>query len=351
MAAISLIVPLYQVEDYVEECLASLCAQTLTDIEIICIDDGSLDASGKIADTWAASDSRIRVMHQQNYGLSAARNRGIELAQAPIIMFVDSDDRLKPQACEVVARTFTHQSDTSSPLDMLTFAALPFPIDSASHYLIENLHPHDRLYDKHPIDALFEPGTKPFVWRCAFSRDFLTREHLTFEESLRFGEDLVFQFEAYATSRATRTINEELYEYRLSRSGSLMQNTAVEQSNLLTKHIAEIDAIMNAWRMRGLLETHGARALDWCLSFVGPDIFESCEAERAELLSLLRNTLSPYLNSIPLHELESGTQAFLERIINPHPLSSFEARRVLWSYYRHRKGIRFCINKILHREG
>lgn len=352
MAQVSLIVPLYQVEACLEACLQSLCTQTFSDIEIICVDDGSVDQSGTIADTWAAQDNRIRVIHQQNQGLSAARNRGIEAATAPIIMFVDGDDRLKPYACETIVQRFADQATmTATPLDMLTFAASTFPDIPVSRYLIENLHPQNHLYSEHPLDALYAPGTKPFVWRCAFSQAFLRRESLTFQESLRFGEDLVFLFEAYAVSNKTLTIDSELYEYRLGRQGSLMQKTSTEQSSLLEKHLVEVDAILHAWQNRGLLTTHGAPALDWCLSFVGPDIFELPGSERNILLPRLRNTLLPYVDKVAVDELEPGTQAFLQRILNERPLSSLEAKRTLWSYYRHRKGIRFCISKLLGREG
>lgn len=351
MAHIALIVPLYQVEEQLEECLRSLCAQTFSDIEIICVDDGSRDQSGAIADAWAAQDARIRVIHQENQGLSAARNRGFEAAHAPIVMFIDSDDRLQPFACETVAQRFADQSAlTTTPLDMLTFAASTFPEIPVSRYLIENLHPHNHLYDERPIDALYAPGTKPFVWRCAFSRDFLLREHLVFQESLRFGEDLVFLFEAYAASKKTLTIDSELYEYRLGRRGSLMQKTTTEQEDLLTKHIAEVASILDCWQKRDLLQAHGAPLLDWCLSFVGPDIFELSDSKRSRLLTALRNVFAPYLAFIAINELEPGAVAFLAAIQDERPLSSFEAKRALWSYYRHRKGIRFCIRKLLGRE-
>ena len=96
---ISVIVPVYNVEAYLEECADSLLQQTLREIEIILVDDGSTDSSGQICDRYAARDPRIRVIHQENGGLSAARNRGIDLAQADCVMFVDSDDWVAPDYC------------------------------------------------------------------------------------------------------------------------------------------------------------------------------------------------------------------------------------------------------------
>ena len=84
---VTVIVPIYNVEPYLPRCLDSLCRQTLQEIEIILVDDGSTDASGRIAEDYARRDDRFRVVHQENRGLSAARNRGIELAQAPYLSF------------------------------------------------------------------------------------------------------------------------------------------------------------------------------------------------------------------------------------------------------------------------
>ncbi|MBE5776304.1 MAG: glycosyltransferase [Clostridiales bacterium] len=102
---VSVIVPVYNVKKYVEACLDSLCAQSLEKIEILVIDDGSRDGSGEVCDRFAQKDKRIRVIHQQNLGLSAARNIGIELAQAPYLMFVDSDDTVHRDFCRIPYET------------------------------------------------------------------------------------------------------------------------------------------------------------------------------------------------------------------------------------------------------
>ncbi len=99
--AVSVIVPVYNVEPYLHRCVDSLTGQTLTDIEIILVDDGSTDRSGAICDEYAAMDARIRVVHQENAGLSEARNAGIDRARADYLMFVDSDDWVEPDFCRI----------------------------------------------------------------------------------------------------------------------------------------------------------------------------------------------------------------------------------------------------------
>lgn len=89
---VSVIVPVYNVEEYVDECIYSIVSQSYPDLEILVVDDGSTDSSGKICDRWAKRDSRIKVVHQQNQGLSGARNTAIDICTGEWITFVDSDD-------------------------------------------------------------------------------------------------------------------------------------------------------------------------------------------------------------------------------------------------------------------
>lgn len=92
MAGFSVIIPVYNVEKYLDTCVESVLCQSFTDFEVLLIDDGATDSSGAICDTWAAKDTRIRVIHQENQGLSGARNTGIREAQGNYLMFLDSDD-------------------------------------------------------------------------------------------------------------------------------------------------------------------------------------------------------------------------------------------------------------------
>ena len=99
---ISIIVPVYKVEKYIDECIKSIINQTYTNLEIILIDDGSPDNCGKICDEYAKNDKRIKVIHQKNMGQSVARNVGLEYAKGDYIGFVDSDDYIKNNMFEVL---------------------------------------------------------------------------------------------------------------------------------------------------------------------------------------------------------------------------------------------------------
>jgi len=101
---VSIIVPVYNVAPYLEECLQSIARQSFGDFECIVVDDGSTDGSGEMCDSWAACDPRFRVLHQENRGLSAARNTGLDVASGEYVQFVDSDDWVEPNYTEALLR-------------------------------------------------------------------------------------------------------------------------------------------------------------------------------------------------------------------------------------------------------
>ncbi len=101
---ISVIVPVYNVENYLKDCIESVINQTYKNIEIILVDDGSTDNSGRICDEYAKNDKRINVIHKKNGGLSSARNTGLDVASGDYIMFLDSDDLFLPSSCELMLK-------------------------------------------------------------------------------------------------------------------------------------------------------------------------------------------------------------------------------------------------------
>ncbi|MEG0087047.1 MAG: glycosyltransferase, partial [Niameybacter sp.] len=101
---LSIIVPVYNVEKYLPKCIESILAQSFTDFEVILIDDGATDKSGEICEEYANKDTRIKIIHKENGGLSSARNAGIELSNGNYIGFVDSDDFIHPQMYEILLR-------------------------------------------------------------------------------------------------------------------------------------------------------------------------------------------------------------------------------------------------------
>lgn len=128
-AKISLIIPVYNVAPFLPECLDSCINQTLKEIEIICVDDGSTDNSLEILNEYTKKDSRIKVIHQENQGLSITRNNAIKIATGEYIQYLDSDDYLEPDTCECL-----YLYSKIYDLDMLSFAAIEFKNDTRLEY-------------------------------------------------------------------------------------------------------------------------------------------------------------------------------------------------------------------------
>ena len=110
MAEVSIIVPVYQVEKYIRQCVDSILAQTFTDFELILVDDGSKDKSGQICDEYARMDTRVKVIHKENGGLSDARNKGMDQASGKYFMFVDSDDYIAPTMIECLYKSILNEN-------------------------------------------------------------------------------------------------------------------------------------------------------------------------------------------------------------------------------------------------
>lgn len=149
---VSIVVPIYNIADYVSDTLTSLINQTYTDIEILAVNDGSTDNSGKICDDFALSDKRIKVIHKPNGGLSDARNAGIEVATGDYIMFLDGDDRLVPNAIEQLIAICCEENDvdliqfTYSEVDAKGEPLYPYTYSQNKELVTDEKEKFDRLY-------------------------------------------------------------------------------------------------------------------------------------------------------------------------------------------------------------
>lgn len=202
---ISVIVPVYNVENYLSACLDSILSQTYQDFEIILIDDGSKDASGQICDAYAGKDPRIQVVHQENGGVSRARNRGLELATGELISFIDSDDTLEPDMYELLVRVMReHNADISHC--------------GYKHIVGEEIrlvHDTKRVIPQHTQGALdcFVDG-RMFgggLWNKLYRRELL--DNFSFREDLKNNEDILFNFEAFRQANRSVFADYPLYNY------------------------------------------------------------------------------------------------------------------------------------------
>ncbi len=236
---ITVIIPIYNVEKYLERCLSSLQNQSFSDFEALCIDDGSTDNSGSLADTFAAKDARFRVIHQQNKGLSGARNTGIAAAQGDFVFFLDSDDYIHPRTLEILHTIMQHnQVDIVNAgfVKVYETDACPFPLITEAEMQVT-------VYDN-PFEAfLTQRHIMTGVWTRLYKRTLL--KTIQFNEGIYF-EDVPFTTKVMSTIGKLAVIKAPLYYY-FQNAGSILHtsfnlkkvNSYIEVIQLVYRFIAE----------------------------------------------------------------------------------------------------------------
>jgi len=281
---ISIIIPVYNVEEDLPRCLDSVIAQTLLDIEVICVNDGSPDNSRNIIKEYQKLDGRIKLIDKENGGLSSARNAGIRNASGEYIVFWDSDDFLEENACDRLYIEILEARADVIIFGANTFPASPFP----GTWLVENLSPRTINYNSFRPDILFrERGAYPFVWRYCIKREFLNQCKLLFDESVKFGEDLIFQFCLLPQASIITFISDKLYNYRWYRENSLMSNAAKDFSKKIEMHLKEAFVIASYWKEKGVIEVYGKDFLIWTIEFLYYDIYQLEQKEKIMMLKKL----------------------------------------------------------------
>lgn len=268
---ISVVIPVYNVADYLSRCLESLRRQTLLDIEIVCVNDGSTDNSDEIIREQMKIDSRIQLIDKQNAGVAAARNTGIDAATGDMIVFLDPDDYLTTNACERI-----YEERINHYADIIVYGSKPFPeIPEPDAWVAWKLNSRDIYYPEPNEKSLFgETNSEPFIWNHAYSRDFLNDNQLRFIESIKFGEDIVFLFQTVPMAKRVQYISDQLHYYQCYRSGSFMQQYNDETEKRLVQHVKNLRTITAFWNEKGFLNKWGRAYFEWFINFIVPDLIQ-----------------------------------------------------------------------------
>lgn len=210
---ISVIIPVYNVEKFLRECLDSLIAQKdFENWEAICVDDGASDGCGEILDQYAATDSRFRIVHQKNAGVSSARNKGISMATAPYLMFIDSDDWIEPNMFRVLYDTIERDR---SDMVVCGYFHESIPEGSGRHNPMGKEYKWDKLiYGCQPVTKNFIRFVTPFLWNKIFKREIFLRHSLNYEVGVAFSEDHALLLKYLYFSKSVSAIETPLYHYR-----------------------------------------------------------------------------------------------------------------------------------------
>lgn len=220
MIKVSVILPVYNVEPYLRQCMDSIVGQTLEEIEIICVDDGSSDNSLNILKEYWQKDSRVRVIEQQNAGAGAARNAGMRVASGQYLSFLDSDDFFEPNMLEkayACAERYT--------ADFIVFHSDQFHMDKQEYVDVpwvlrkQEIPPYMPFSHRQLTDNVF----KVFVgwaWDKLYRRSFVEVHHLQFQEQ-RTSNDLLFVFSALVLAKKIAVVDQVLAHQRRGSSTSL----------------------------------------------------------------------------------------------------------------------------------
>lgn len=215
---ISVIVPVYNVEKYLRECIDSVLRQTYTNFELILVDDGSKDLSKNICEEYARNDSRIKVLEKENGGASSARNLGMTVAEGEYIYFLDSDDWIVEEAFEKLLEIIE-----SSDAEVVFFDA--YSIDEDTGKVATTHYSHKKAYQSNSGYQLMEEliVNKDFhvaPWLFFLKKDLLDRTKLKFEEGIIY-EDMIFTYKLFCEAQNVMYLPEYLY-YRRYREDSVM---------------------------------------------------------------------------------------------------------------------------------
>ncbi len=216
---VSFIVPVYNVEAYLSQCVQSIFMQTMKEIEVICVNDGSTDRSGEMLDELARSDQRVKIIHQNNQGLAQARNVALKIASGEYVQFVDADDYIAPSMLE---KTCFEADKTNADIVLFANSNLDNQtgkITPAPWSLRVKLIPTKAFSRKDCSDTLMMV-TQPVCWTKLFRRSFLLGQGLEFQE-ISYAEDVFFTMMSLALADRISYVNEALYLYRSKHPGSL----------------------------------------------------------------------------------------------------------------------------------
>ena len=251
---VSVIVPVYKVEKYMDECITSICSSTLKNIEILLIDDGSPDTCGQKCDEWVLKDTRIKAFHKKNGGLSDARNYGLQFAQGEYILFVDSDDMIAPDMIEKLYDSCSRYKTKLSICDVLLW----YPQDKEKSKRVGDLP------DKLVVDTLnyqdFSYMYHNTAWRKLYHRSLFTKQ-TKFPVGI-YHEDIGFWWIIMAKLDRLSIVNEPLYLYRQDNTGSICKDRNEQ------KHTSDTILSCHYGLFQGLKELNSKRKQSYQMAFL-----------------------------------------------------------------------------------
>jgi len=242
MIKVSIILPVFNVQNFLKECLDSLLNQDVKEIEIICVNDGSTDNSLNILDEYSARNKILRVISQDNQGLSVARNTGIKHALGEYILFVDSDDKIKTNIIKLLYTTSKQNN-----IDLLDFNTIMFSENSQALWRKSNVEYDIIKTGKEYFKEFVEKNKRqPFIsaWSHLYKKELIIKNNLNFIEG-KYYEDLPFTYQCYMFSSRVMAIKENAYYYRFNINSITKSKPKIKHLNDLIFIWLEMNFLVN----------------------------------------------------------------------------------------------------------
>ena len=230
MAKVSIVVPIYNVEKYLRQCLDSIVNQTLTDIEIICVNDGSKDSSGEIIEEYVAKDPRVKAIHKENSGYGNSMNRGFDMATGEYIGIVESDDYAELDMFEKLYNCAKENNLDACKSGFYYYYSVPteknIPCNIASYVMCQDVFcPTD------DFDSLREQieffNIKPTIWSAIYKKDFVRENNIRFNETPGASfQDTSFNFKVWALAKRVKLLEDCFLHYRQDNENSSINSSA-----------------------------------------------------------------------------------------------------------------------------
>ena len=228
---LSIIIPVYNTEKYLSQCLESVCCQTYKNLEIILVNDGSTDGSGHICEEWSRRDGRIRVIHKDNAGVSSARNDGLEAAMGDFIGFVDSDDWIEPEMYEKLLAVL-------DDADMACCGYADYPLDTLGFSVAKGVKPSASCNPlKAALNIYERDGYFTAIWNKLYRKGSLykDRELIRMDENLSWGEDEVWLAQVLQNISKVNFLPEALYHWRPTEVSATRNSVVTDRQMTLLK--------------------------------------------------------------------------------------------------------------------
>lgn len=286
MPLVSVIVPVYKAERWLHRCVDSILAQTMTDFELLLIDDGSPDRSGEICDEYAAKDKRVRVIHQENKGSVGARNAGLSVAIGKYISFVDSDDYIRENMlCKMVDVAEVKK------LDIVWCGVECELIDEKVYSVFEIREDVDFM-----IKGLFDGRIQGWLWNKLIRREFWDKCNIVVDDKHSVLEDMLISLQLFYCNPKQDVVDEYFYVYN-----RMNENSYTAGCQMFVKSIGNINLMYKFLLDNNLLSLYKREFSEWVLSFKIALLNTTRDIVLAsELLSFTHKKFSIYPSNLSL---------------------------------------------------